>query len=226
MANENCINQGNCRTPQFLMLLGAGGLVVLGTLFAFFHPGTSWPCPDRHEQPGGLGLAPCLRRVPDRGRLRRAQRRLHRLRVRQAGLQGPGAPVRHAGPGHAGRRPGRAGPGPGSSRSADRGHDPLQLQVHLCLEHALLQRLLRHCRPVPADPDGPQAEGLFQAGGLHRLPVAPGPDHGHGLHLRLPGGARRLQLRPDGAHVHHLLLRLWPGRFHAGADRHVPAGTA
>ena len=36
MANENCINQGNCRTPQFLMLLGAGGLVVLGTLFAFF----------------------------------------------------------------------------------------------------------------------------------------------------------------------------------------------
>ncbi|KAF0099530.1 MAG: dsrP [bacterium] len=36
MANENCINQAACRTPQFLMLLALGGLVMLGTLYAFF----------------------------------------------------------------------------------------------------------------------------------------------------------------------------------------------
>ena len=36
MANENCLNPAQCRTPQFLMLLGVGGLVVLGTLYAFF----------------------------------------------------------------------------------------------------------------------------------------------------------------------------------------------
>ena len=36
MANETCINQGHCRTRQFLMLLGVGGLVVLGMLYAFF----------------------------------------------------------------------------------------------------------------------------------------------------------------------------------------------
>ncbi len=36
MANETCLNQYSCRTTQFLMLLGVGGLVVLGTLYAFF----------------------------------------------------------------------------------------------------------------------------------------------------------------------------------------------
>lgn len=36
MANETCINQGRCRTSQFLLLLGVGGLVVLGMLYAFF----------------------------------------------------------------------------------------------------------------------------------------------------------------------------------------------
>ncbi len=36
MANETCLNQAACRTPQFLMLLALGGLVLLGTLFAFF----------------------------------------------------------------------------------------------------------------------------------------------------------------------------------------------
>ncbi|MCU0933187.1 MAG: polysulfide reductase NrfD [Thiobacillaceae bacterium] len=36
MANETCLNQASCRTPQFLMLLALGGLVMLGTLFAFF----------------------------------------------------------------------------------------------------------------------------------------------------------------------------------------------
>ncbi|MBM4180105.1 MAG: polysulfide reductase NrfD [Betaproteobacteria bacterium] len=36
MANETCLNQAACRTPQFLMLLVLGGLVMLGTLFAFF----------------------------------------------------------------------------------------------------------------------------------------------------------------------------------------------
>ena len=36
MANETCMNQGNCRTSQFLALLGLGGLLVLGMLYAFF----------------------------------------------------------------------------------------------------------------------------------------------------------------------------------------------
>jgi len=36
MAHELCINQGECRTGLFITLLGLGGVVVLGALFAFF----------------------------------------------------------------------------------------------------------------------------------------------------------------------------------------------
>lgn len=36
MSQQLCINQGECRTNLFLILLGLGGLVVLGTLYAFF----------------------------------------------------------------------------------------------------------------------------------------------------------------------------------------------
>ncbi|MEW6677991.1 MAG: NrfD/PsrC family molybdoenzyme membrane anchor subunit [Pseudomonadota bacterium] len=36
MAQEFCTNQGECRTSLFLTLLGLGGLVVLGALYAFF----------------------------------------------------------------------------------------------------------------------------------------------------------------------------------------------
>jgi Ni/Fe-hydrogenase subunit HybB-like protein len=36
MTNDTCIQQAHCRTPQYLMLLALGGLVVLGGLFAFF----------------------------------------------------------------------------------------------------------------------------------------------------------------------------------------------
>ncbi len=36
MAQQLCINQGECRTGQFFALLALGGLVVLGALFAFF----------------------------------------------------------------------------------------------------------------------------------------------------------------------------------------------
>jgi Ni/Fe-hydrogenase subunit HybB-like protein len=36
MAYELCINQGQCRTSLYLTLLGLGGLVVLGALYAFF----------------------------------------------------------------------------------------------------------------------------------------------------------------------------------------------
>ena len=37
MANETCISQGgHCRTSQFWALLALGGLVVLGTMYAFF----------------------------------------------------------------------------------------------------------------------------------------------------------------------------------------------
>ncbi len=36
MAQEFCTNQGECRTSLFLALLGLGGLVVLGALYAFF----------------------------------------------------------------------------------------------------------------------------------------------------------------------------------------------
>ena len=36
MAHEVCVNQGECRTGLFLSLLGLGGLVVLGALYAFF----------------------------------------------------------------------------------------------------------------------------------------------------------------------------------------------
>ena len=36
MAQQLCINQGECRTGQFIALLALGGLVVLGALFAFF----------------------------------------------------------------------------------------------------------------------------------------------------------------------------------------------
>src|SRR3989339_1420098 len=36
MANEQCTNQGECRTGQFIALLALGGVVVLGALYAFF----------------------------------------------------------------------------------------------------------------------------------------------------------------------------------------------
>ena len=36
MAHEVCVNQGECRTGLFLTLLGVGGLLVLGALYAFF----------------------------------------------------------------------------------------------------------------------------------------------------------------------------------------------
>jgi Ni/Fe-hydrogenase subunit HybB-like protein len=36
MAQQLCINQGECRTNQFIALLALGGLVALGALFAFF----------------------------------------------------------------------------------------------------------------------------------------------------------------------------------------------
>lgn len=36
MANENCINQQECKPTQFWALLGLGGLVVLTALYAFF----------------------------------------------------------------------------------------------------------------------------------------------------------------------------------------------
>jgi len=36
MAQQLCINQGECRTGQFIALLSLGGLVVLGALYAFF----------------------------------------------------------------------------------------------------------------------------------------------------------------------------------------------
>jgi len=36
MANENCLNQQTCKPVQFWLLLGLGGLVVLGALYAFF----------------------------------------------------------------------------------------------------------------------------------------------------------------------------------------------
>ena len=36
MAQEHCNNQGECRTGLFLTLLGLGGLVVLGAMYAFF----------------------------------------------------------------------------------------------------------------------------------------------------------------------------------------------
>jgi molybdopterin-containing oxidoreductase family membrane subunit len=36
MAHEVCVNQGECRTGLFLSLLGLGGVVVLGALYAFF----------------------------------------------------------------------------------------------------------------------------------------------------------------------------------------------
>ncbi len=36
MAQQLCINQGECRTGQFFALLALGGLVVLGALYAFF----------------------------------------------------------------------------------------------------------------------------------------------------------------------------------------------
>ena len=36
MAQQYCINQGECRTGQFIALLALGGLVALGALYAFF----------------------------------------------------------------------------------------------------------------------------------------------------------------------------------------------
>lgn len=36
MAQQLCINQGECRTGQFLSLLALGGLVILGAMYAFF----------------------------------------------------------------------------------------------------------------------------------------------------------------------------------------------
>jgi len=36
MANESCLDQQQCKTGQFWALLGLGGLVVLGMLYAFF----------------------------------------------------------------------------------------------------------------------------------------------------------------------------------------------
>lgn len=36
MAQQLCINQGECRTGQFIALLALGGLVVLGAMYAFF----------------------------------------------------------------------------------------------------------------------------------------------------------------------------------------------
>ncbi|MDP2433337.1 MAG: NrfD/PsrC family molybdoenzyme membrane anchor subunit [Pseudomonadota bacterium] len=36
MAQQLCINQGTCRTGQFIALLALGGLVVLGAMYAFF----------------------------------------------------------------------------------------------------------------------------------------------------------------------------------------------
>ena len=36
MVQEFCNNQGECRTGQFLTLLGVGGVVMLGALYAFF----------------------------------------------------------------------------------------------------------------------------------------------------------------------------------------------
>ncbi|HNQ04012.1 MAG TPA: polysulfide reductase NrfD [Thiobacillaceae bacterium] len=36
MSQQLCINQGECRTSLFLILLALGGVVVLGTLYAFF----------------------------------------------------------------------------------------------------------------------------------------------------------------------------------------------
>jgi molybdopterin-containing oxidoreductase family membrane subunit len=36
MSQQVCINQGECRTNLFLVLLGLGGLVALGALYAFF----------------------------------------------------------------------------------------------------------------------------------------------------------------------------------------------
>ncbi len=36
MAHEQCTNQGECRTGQFIALLALGGVVVLGALYAFF----------------------------------------------------------------------------------------------------------------------------------------------------------------------------------------------
>jgi molybdopterin-containing oxidoreductase family membrane subunit len=36
MADDLCLNQGQCRSKQFYLLLALGGLVLLGTLFAYF----------------------------------------------------------------------------------------------------------------------------------------------------------------------------------------------
>ena len=36
MANESCLNQESCKPAQFWGLLGLGGLIILGALFAFF----------------------------------------------------------------------------------------------------------------------------------------------------------------------------------------------
>ncbi len=36
MAHEVCVNQGECRTVEFFALLGLGGLLILGAMYAFF----------------------------------------------------------------------------------------------------------------------------------------------------------------------------------------------
>ena len=90
---QPCIS-ATVEEPQLLRAAGA-----LAALVALARPGrralhgTPRPRRHRHEQPGRLGPAACVRDLPDRGRLRRAQRGLDRLGVRQDDLQAARAAV-------------------------------------------------------------------------------------------------------------------------------------
>ena len=80
--------------------------------------------------------------------------------------QAPGPLLRPFGGGAADRGAHGTGPRSGSPRSADRGHDQLQLSLHLCLEHHSLFGLRGHRRRLFGDHGGSQGRAVHRPAGI------------------------------------------------------------
>ena len=155
----------------------------------------------RHEQPHRVGAAPRIRDIPDRGRIRRAQRGIGRVGVRADRVRAAGAAVGGARDRVAGRRARGARPRSGAPGPARGGHDPLQLLVDLRLERPAVHGLHGRRHGLPVDADGAPDAPLRAPRGHRRAGVAHRAHHRHRLHLRLSRGAAGLRRGDHGAVV-------------------------
>ena len=157
--------------------------------------GGARPRRQRHEQPDRLGPAACLRGLPHRLGLGRAQRRLGVVGLQPARLQALCAALGHSTHPPPDRRARDARARSRQDGAADGGGAQQQFPLDLRLEHISLHGLPRHRRRLSLRDDGSLRPALGdgdEGDGVARLRLAADPRHRRRFDLRISHRARGL----------------------------------